>query len=308
MIIRAFLVKKGRDRDFGPRALAYPSLAVLIALLVWLIFSLMNSQPTGLGKPRAGFSKNSHQADSWTVCDPAHGSSQALWCGGGRVSTSESDDAVVTAPVIGIAPRVSGPIASLPVANDARVAKGDTLFEIDPEPYRLAVDVAAANLAAVDGELDNMRGLVASQKDHVLVALAAERKAEVSRAEAVETYERLLPLLAKKYETPEKVDAAKRAVEGASASLEAAQAEVSAARSAVQSTTALEARRAALASTLEQARLALRDCTVRSPVDALVTGMDLSVGAFPRVAVDTFKVIDTGDWAVTARFREDPTA
>lgn len=38
MIIRAFLVKKGRDRDFGPRALAYPSLAVLIALLVWLIF------------------------------------------------------------------------------------------------------------------------------------------------------------------------------------------------------------------------------------------------------------------------------
>ncbi len=216
----------------------------------------------------------------------------------------QSDDAVVTAPVFGIAPRVSGPIVSLPVSNNARVAKGEVLFEIDPEPYRLAVEAAAANLAAADGELENLRGLIASQKDQVSVASAALRKAEAAEAEARETYNRLLPLLEKKYVTPEKLDASKRSLESATAGVEAAQAEVSAARSAIQSPAALEARRSAMLATLEQAKLALRDCTVRAPVDALVTGMELAEGAFARTAVDTFKVIDTGDWAVTANFRE----
>ena len=216
----------------------------------------------------------------------------------------QSDDAVVTAPVLGIAPRVSGPIVSLPISNNARVAKGEVLFEIDPEPYQLAVQAAAANLAAADGELGNLRGLIASQNDHVAVASAALRKAETAEAEARETYNRLLPLLAQKYVTPEKLDASKRLLESASAGVDAARAEVSAARSAIQSTAALEARRTAMAATLEQAKLALRDCTVRSPVNALITGMELAEGAFARTAIDTFKVIDTADWSVTANFRE----
>lgn len=215
-----------------------------------------------------------------------------------------SDDAVITAPVFGIAPRVSGPIVSLPISNNARVAKGEVLFQIDPEPYELAVQAAAANLAAAHGELENLRGLIASQNDHVAVASAALRKAETAETEARETYDRLAPLLAKKYVTPEKLDTAKRALESATAGVDAARAEVSAARSAIQSPAALEARCAALAATLDEAKLALRDCTVRAPVDVLICGMELAPGAFARTAVDIFKVIDTGDWAVTANFRE----
>lgn len=37
MILRAILIKKGWDQSFRPRPLAYPSLAVLIALVVWLL-------------------------------------------------------------------------------------------------------------------------------------------------------------------------------------------------------------------------------------------------------------------------------
>jgi len=264
----------------------------------------MNPHPTGLENPESEHKRSlSSKLPGYLVIFLAVLLGVVTWMWTG--SHPHSDDAVVTAPVIGIAPRVSGPIVSLPVANNARVAKGDVLYEIDPEPYRLAVEAAEANLAAADGELENMRGLVASQKDQVTVALATLRKAESGKAEALETYERLLPLLAKKYVTPEKLDSAKRAVESATAGVEAAEAAVSAARSAVQSTSPIEARRLAMAATLAQARLALRDCTVRSPVNALVTGMELSVGAFARTAVDTFKVIDTGEWAVTANFREN---
>ena len=51
----------------------------------------------------------------------------------------------VMANAIGIAPRVSGPIKSLPLKDDQEVKEGDVLFEIDPEPYELAARVARAN-------------------------------------------------------------------------------------------------------------------------------------------------------------------
>ena len=263
----------------------------------------MNAHPTGLEEPPSDQKKSAAGLLVGLSIVTLAGVA-GFWVWTWIVSHPQSDDAVVTAPVLGIAPRVSGPIVSLPISNNARVAKGEVLFEIDPEPYRLAVEAAAANLAAADGELENLRGLIASQREQVSVASAALRKAEAAEAEARDTYNRLLPLLDKKYVTPEKLDASKRSLESATAGVEAARAEVSAARSAIQSTAALEARRAALAATLDQAKLALRDCTVRAPVDALVTGMELAEGAFARTAVDTFKVIDTGDWAVTANFRE----
>ena len=267
------------------------------------LFSTMNANPTGLEEPPPDPKKSTAGLMAGLAIIAM--ASVAGFCAWTWIDHHpQSDDAVVTAPVFGIAPRVSGPVVSLPISNNARVAKGEVLFEIDPEPYELAVQAANANLAAADGELENLRGLIASQNEHVAVASAALRKAETAEAEARETYNRLLPLLAKKYVTPEKLDTAKRLLESTSAGVDAARAEVSAARSAIQSTAALEARRTAMAVTLEQAKLALRDCTVRSPVDALISGMELAEGAFARTAIDIFKVIDTGDWAVTANFRE----
>jgi len=55
-------------------------------------------------------------------------------------------DAQVRANVIGIAPRVSGPIVQIPIQDNQPVKKGDLLFEIDPSTFQVAVDNAAAKL------------------------------------------------------------------------------------------------------------------------------------------------------------------
>ena len=55
-------------------------------------------------------------------------------------------DARVRAAVIQVAPDVSGPITELNVSNNARVARGDPLFVVDPERYRLALHQARAEL------------------------------------------------------------------------------------------------------------------------------------------------------------------
>lgn len=55
-------------------------------------------------------------------------------------------DAQVRANIVGIAPRVEGPIVQLPIQDNQPVKKGDLLFEIDPSTYQAAVANAAARL------------------------------------------------------------------------------------------------------------------------------------------------------------------
>jgi multidrug resistance efflux pump len=55
-------------------------------------------------------------------------------------------DAQVRANVVGIAPRVAGPIIQIPIKDNQAVKKGDLLFEIDPATFQAAVDNAAAKL------------------------------------------------------------------------------------------------------------------------------------------------------------------
>ena len=68
-------------------------------------------------------------------------------------------DCQVRANVVGIAPRVSGPIIDIPVHDNQEVKTGDLLFELDPADYKTALDSAKASVA--NGEAN----LVQKQQD-----------------------------------------------------------------------------------------------------------------------------------------------
>jgi RND family efflux transporter MFP subunit len=55
-------------------------------------------------------------------------------------------DGTVRAYVVTMAPEVSGRVVSLPITDNQFVHKGDTLLQIDPTDYAIAVDTAQANL------------------------------------------------------------------------------------------------------------------------------------------------------------------
>jgi multidrug efflux system membrane fusion protein len=95
-----------------------------------------------------------------------------------------TDDAAARANVVGIAPRVSGQTIKLNVQDNQAVKKGDVLFEIDPEDYRLVLEKAKAELATVDRQL----------------------------AQAQDTLHRMEPLLPRGFETAENIDKARTAV------------------------------------------------------------------------------------------------
>jgi multidrug resistance efflux pump len=51
-------------------------------------------------------------------------------------------DGQVRANIVGIAPRVSGPIIQVAVRDNQQLRKGDLLFEIDPADFQAQVDIA----------------------------------------------------------------------------------------------------------------------------------------------------------------------
>jgi multidrug resistance efflux pump len=85
-------------------------------------------------------------------------------------------DGQVRANVVGIAPRVSGPIIRIPIRDNQQVKTGDPLFEIDPSDFKAQVDVATgqvqnaeANLKQRQQDLDRQTDLykkhVSAQQD-----------------------------------------------------------------------------------------------------------------------------------------------
>src|SRR3984957_15712680 len=78
-----------------------------------------------------------------------------LYLNGGRYVTT--DDAYVGAQKVLITPDISGKIEKVVVREGQQVNQGDVLFEIDPIPFRLAVEQARAAVEQAHTTFDNLK-------------------------------------------------------------------------------------------------------------------------------------------------------
>ena len=66
-------------------------------------------------------------------------------------------DGQVRANVVGIAPRVSGPVILVAVHDNQEVKKGDLLFEIDPADFQAQLDLATGQVRNAEANLTQQR-------------------------------------------------------------------------------------------------------------------------------------------------------
>jgi membrane fusion protein, multidrug efflux system len=101
------------------------------------------------------------------VVVPALALVAGLWiylAGGRYIST---DNAYVGAQKVLVTPDISGKIAAVMVKEGQHVAAGDTLFEIDPTPFRLALMQAQGKLEGVRTDFNNLRSNLKSLNELV---------------------------------------------------------------------------------------------------------------------------------------------
>jgi membrane fusion protein (multidrug efflux system) len=213
-----------------------------------------------------------------------------------------TDDAFVYAAKEGINARVSGQVVQIAVRNNQRVRNGQLLFQIDPQPYQIAVDQAAARLDSARLQVNELKATYRQQ-------LAELQSANATVEFDVLEYTRQRALVTDSW-TPREV------FERADMNLKVARQHVASAGQQIANTVAaldgdpnIEVDRhpsvRAAKAQLDQARLNLSYATVVAPDDGIVTKVDdLQVGDFVNPGAAVFSLLSSRDIWIEANFRE----
>lgn len=219
-------------------------------------------------------------------------------------SRPSTNDAYLQADLVRMAPEVSGRIVALPIVDNQAVTKGDLLFAIDPEPYRLRLEQARAQVQALEASIKVQTDQVASQISRARAAETGTGSAQAQLELAVSTLGRLEPLGRQGFVPKEQVDQARTAVTVARNAVAQSNQQAQEALQGVTSTAPLEAQLSGAKALEALAERDLRLTEVRAAFDGKITGLDLTVGQFATVGVPLFTIINTEKWYAVANFRE----
>jgi multidrug efflux system membrane fusion protein len=236
-----------------------------------------------------------------------------------------TNDAMVRANIVGIAPEVSGRIVELPVEDNQYVKQGDLLYMVDPRPYQAKLAEARAELLIAEKDVDSRRAssgsaeLAIERLEHQRVAAGAE----VTRIEVEDDYlhnylERLEPLAEKQYVTADLLKQARSKYAASRAALTDARAKELSARSAIEEAKSdsrraisliaqvgiVNARIEAAKAVVAAAELDVEYCSVRAPFDAYVTNLNTREGEYAKAGTQMFALVDDRHWYAIANFKE----
>jgi multidrug efflux system membrane fusion protein len=208
-----------------------------------------------------------------------------------------TDDAYVDADVVGIVAQVAGPIVSLPIEDNQIVRANDLLFEIDPRPFRIAVEQARAQLDQTGNDVSALADAVTEAEAGVRYRQAQLRLAETQ----MKRVEPLSKIGALPFQDHDKavagLDEARAGVADSKAQLAQALDNLGAADENNPQI------RAAVAQ-LEYAQLQLSYTTVVAPVNGYVTDLTLSPGSYATVGSPMLSLVNTDSWRVVAYMKE----
>jgi membrane fusion protein (multidrug efflux system) len=223
-----------------------------------------------------------------------------FYLNGGRYVTT--DDAYVGAQKVLITPDISGKIEKVVVREGQRVNQGDVLFEIDPIPFRLALEQAKAAVAQAHTTFDNLK---ANIKIYDQMVELMQQGVDLKQRDV----ERKSTLARSSFGSQLDLDNASNALVTARAEYAFVQQQISTAKTQLLGRLDLpleefppyyQAKAA-----LGQAERNLDHTVMRAPIDGIATQVDqIQLGRFVVAGSPVFSVIDTAKPWVDANLKE----
>jgi len=217
---------------------------------------------------------------------------------GGSVST---DDAQIRQDIVSVSPQVNGQVVEVLVRNGSRVKRGDLLFRIDPQPYRVALEQAEATLANARLQTQVLRTTAAGTGGDITGAeanLAIKRNA-LSRQSA---------LLKQGFTTKADYEDALNEVRSAETQLSDARARAANANAAV-APGGDQPQIAQAQAAVDKAKLDLERTDVRATMDGIIENADkLQVGQMAVQGVGMVSLVHSANAWVEANFKEKDLA
>ncbi|WP_234683363.1 HlyD family secretion protein [Bradyrhizobium monzae] len=219
-----------------------------------------------------------------------------------------TDDAYVKADNTTIAPKVSGYLNGVLVADNEHVKAGQMLARIDDRDFKVALDQARADVAAAnatvtskEAQLDVQDAVIAAAKATVDVDTAAKTFAQQEN-------KRYTDLAATGYGSVQNAQQAQSRNAGADAAIQRDTANLASALKQVELLKAeiLQAKAAAAraAALQRQAELNLGYTTIVAPIDGVVGNRSLRVGQFVQAGTQLMAIVPAEGAYVVANFKE----
>ncbi|WP_395821531.1 HlyD family secretion protein [Devosia sp.] len=214
----------------------------------------------------------------------------------------DTDNAYVQQAKVSVSSDVAGRIVSVAVADNQAVKKGDTLFAIDAEPYRIALAQADAALAAARVNVEQLRVALGTAKAKLA---SAQATLEIRKTE----FERKQSLVSQGVNAESTLDDLRLSLQTAESAVSLAQQEVASTTAALAGNPDIvtddhPAVRAALAAR-DNAQRNLDKTTIVAPADGSVSQVgSLNIGQFINTGATIATLVETGDTWVEANFKE----
>ena len=225
----------------------------------------------------------------------------------GRFEVS-TDDAYVKADTTVIAPKVSGYLSEVLVADNQTVKAGQPLARIDDRDYRVAVAQANADVAAARAEIDNVAASLDQQQ-----AVIAQARSTVAVDQASLTYtqqdnDRYISLartgagsVQNEQQAVSKLQVAQSILQRDQAAVLAAERQTDMLRAQLAKAEALLAHDQAVR---DQAVLNLSYTTIVAPEDGVVGNRTLRTGQYVTAGTQLMAVVPVNGVYVVANFKE----
>lgn len=222
----------------------------------------------------------------------------AIWCLFADRLTPSTNQARVRGYVVEVASEVPGKIETIHIKSNQLVKKGDVLFEIEEEPFLIAIAEAEAALQDVQQQVGgDEKGILAAEASVVEAKVRYEtaykdamRAATISKSGAIAARDADLAYA--------KAEEAKAGIARAEANLEEVKKRLG------QEGDQNSKFKQALAR-LEQARLNLAYSNITAPTDGVVSNMKLEAGHYASPGARLVSIISIKDVWVEAYLREN---
>ena len=219
-----------------------------------------------------------------------------------------TDDAYVKADSTIIAPKVSGYIAEVLVADNEPVKAGQLLAKIDDRDFRTALSQAKADVAAADSAVKNLDAQIVLQQPLIQQQAAEVDAAEANLKFAREERARYDDLMKSGSGTIQRAQQTDAALRAQTAQLQQGKAGLIAANQKIE---VLATQRAQAAAQLDragaveqQAALNLSYTQIMAPVDGTVGARSLRVGQYVQAGTQLMAVVPLDAVYVVANFKE----
>ena len=219
-----------------------------------------------------------------------------------------TDDAYVKADSTIIAPKVSGYISEVLVADNEQVKAGQLLARIDDRDFRAALNQARADVAAAEAAVKNLNAQIELQEPLIQQQAAEVDATEANLKFAREERARYDELMKSGSGTVQRAQQTDAALRSQNAQLQQGKAGLIAANKKIE---VLSTQRAQAVAQLDHARaveqqaaLNLTYTQITAPVDGTVGARTLRVGQYVQAGTQLMAVVPLDQVYVVANFKE----